>query len=226
MHDRRPNKKIVTSAFTLIELLVVIAIISVLASLILPALARAKQLANGAVCLNNLKQWGIATHLYVADNDDLLPQDGSFYPSDSATNAGWYIDLPRQMNLPRYHDMAWRTNAAAEPGRVVWLCPSNKRRSDGQNLFHYCLNEHVNGKGTGNQAPLSSFANPTTLVWLFDSKNLPACGGASFVHTNLHRNGSQILFLDSHAARLPSRVYWNFKTNKPITNSADVVWYP
>src|SRR5215831_6236427 len=60
-------------AFTLIELLVVCAIIAILASLILSSVTRAKAKAHNTVCLNQLRQLGVATRLYAEDNDNRLP---------------------------------------------------------------------------------------------------------------------------------------------------------
>ena len=211
-------------AFTLIELLVVIAIIAILAAMLLPALSKAKEKANAAACLNNLKQWGGATQMFAVDNADLLPQDGT--PNGTSLNAGWYVDLPQILGLAPYRDQPWRTNAAADPGRTIWICPSNTRRSNGNNLFHYCLNEHVNETGTGNQVKLSSIRQPVNTVWLFDNGGLAAVAQQNNVHTNLHSRGAQFTFLDGHSARFKSSEYWDFTTNKGRTNNPSLIWNP
>jgi prepilin-type N-terminal cleavage/methylation domain-containing protein len=149
-------------AFTLIELLVAIGVIAILAALLLSALHRTKATAQAAECHNNLRQWGVATHLFAADNDDFLPRNGS--SGGNSTTEGWYVDLPRVLNLPTYHEMPWRTNADIDPEHCIWICPSNPRRSNGNNLFHYCLNENVNGTGSSNQVRTTAIRQPTAAV--------------------------------------------------------------
>jgi prepilin-type N-terminal cleavage/methylation domain-containing protein/prepilin-type processing-associated H-X9-DG protein len=80
------------SAFTLIELLVVIAIISLLAALLFPVFAQARQKAYQATCTSNLRQLGLAYFQYAQDNDEaLMPShyNAAGWPSDGFLYAGW-----------------------------------------------------------------------------------------------------------------------------------------
>jgi prepilin-type N-terminal cleavage/methylation domain-containing protein/prepilin-type processing-associated H-X9-DG protein len=79
MHDRPPR------GFTLIELLVVIAIIAILAAILFPVFAQARESARKASCLSNTKQIGLAVMMYAQDYDDTLPETGWDGPCSSPT---------------------------------------------------------------------------------------------------------------------------------------------
>jgi prepilin-type N-terminal cleavage/methylation domain-containing protein len=87
------GRSVANRAFTLIELLVVIAIIAVLAAMLLPALASAKNRAQTATDLNHVHQIMMASHLYANDNNDYLPQ-----PGQDTRIPTWCFGVPTGIN--------------------------------------------------------------------------------------------------------------------------------
>ncbi|MGA3145598.1 MAG: prepilin-type N-terminal cleavage/methylation domain-containing protein [Verrucomicrobiota bacterium] len=145
------NAAVKRRAFTLIELLVVIAIIAILAAMILPALAKAKQKAQQAACRSNLKQWGLALQIYSPDNNDGIPRDGMGQNGDYPGNVyngvqtgdptdpnAWFNLLPSLLadqNLSVYYSafINARGGSATKattylpfPGGLgpIWECPA------------------------------------------------------------------------------------------------------
>ncbi|MSU37071.1 MAG: type II secretion system protein [Pedosphaera sp.] len=213
------------AAFTLIELLVVVTTIGILSSVLLPGMARARVASKGFVCRSNLQQWGLATHLFATGNDDWLPQDGS--PNGTWLSGGWYNDLPSALGIPTYHELSWRTNPLIDPGRSLWICPSNTRRSNINNLFHYALNRRVNGGGSNSHpVRLGNIPAPALTVWLFDNGRLAGVATENAVHTNLHARGAQFLFLDGHVAHHRNTDYWDFKRNRGRLDQPNLRWIP
>lgn len=215
-------------AFSLIELLVVIAIISILLSILVPALRKSKQSAQKTVCTSNLKQIGIAANLYAEAYDHFVPRGTSGNFDDC-----WFVKF-----LPFLDRSALRQDYREVE---IYRCPSWPVSGVGLNgvpnanqTVCYVVNDWNSTGPVNKPTRLTNFTNPSGKIYLadnedgdwrpiiedadssditrcdvFDPGHLPTSTSKNIttgrrIARRRHRDGCNILYFDWHSDHMPA----------------------
>ena len=154
-------------AFTLIELLVVIAIIAILAAMLLPALAKAKQKGQSTVCLNDLKQVGLAMLMFADENEDMVPR------GTAGNSRRWWLEfmpfVPEGGTERDYRNIR------------IFMCPSYpipKNTPNKKQVVTYVVNawdftstRDKNGYEQLGLSKITDFTQPSNSAYLLDNED-------------------------------------------------------
>lgn len=183
------------SGFTLIELLVVIAIIAILASILFPVFARAREKARQSACLSNVKQILLALDMYAQDYDETYPQ--GFTPNEESPNWRDFVQPYIKNNQ-------------------VWICPSQKKDRPASYGLTYAIHRKSMGYWDDPSCVVAVAENVgyQEKYWgvLPLSCDPDTCSNA-YIDPR-HNNGLNVGFADGHAKWLA----------KDATENPDIIW--
>ncbi len=196
--------------FTLIELLVVIAIIAILAAILFPVFAGARERARSTKCLNNLKQLALACRQYADDNGGKLPD------ARISMNATSYSDWAGCQSVGGWVEVTRGQIWPYVKSEEIYRCPTDKRKPAtqisslpaGRTQKDYPLSYSMNFKfdDKDRHQKLDSIANDPTLVLLLIHESRERINDGDFrwetphdIPSDVHYEGTNVVYVDGHA---------------------------
>lgn len=194
--------------FTLIELLVVIAIIAILAAILFPVFARAREAARATSCKSNLKQLGTAVQMYTQDYDETYPSSWYGTAYGPGTGYTWRIaTLPYIKNVAVFACPSAPASSKTWDGSPAFTANEwNLRSSYGLNQVHWTTGAPNPLSGRG-EAMVTASAETIVLAERQDAQDQIAYqadtydynyGVAEPIASRRHSDGANLLFADSH----------------------------
>ena len=194
--------------FTLVEIIASMTLLSALALTLLAALRHIRESADQAVCVSNLRQWGLALNLYANDNDFFTPRRGQgIQPVEQVDRMDdWFNALPPYLSLPSYSEQV-RTGNPARPGdKSVFVCPSAADSGKYRHFICYGMNMYLSYTRRPLPHRLVDLPQLSQLAFMADAPG----GWASTVPSSesysvqpRHQGFANVVFADGHVQTFP-----------------------
>ena len=212
--------------FTLIELLVVIAIIAILAAILFPVFARAREKARQTSCQSNLKQLGLGMLMYVQDYDEKFPNGpaiagGKAGPEPDGTIVhhgwGWMVDSNWRGQIKSGVLLRDVINPYVK-NTQLWLCPSDPRVANGWTWSSY--NPKMWLYWTG--AALATYPNPANCIMFNEEETEHGTYSGQYMSSGDSRAEHNVCFVDGHVKWVRHQTYKQAAING---GNFDIHWY-